>query len=122
MPPQSPSKKRTSSARSARSKKRASTGSRSIDVILPARTPLDALPQSSTRESRIPLLYKPPEFKRRTFKRRSFEEKQILTQEAHARVIQQLEKKWLAVCTYAKYQRYDGTIPTSQVFFSTFYF
>ena len=115
MPPQKPSKKRILAANGERTSRHSSSGSRTIDEILPAKRPIEAPPTSPKRISTLPTLYKPPEFKKRIFKKRSKEEIARMKETISLRAIHQLERRWLAVCHFSKHQRYDGSIPSEQV-------
>lgn len=95
-----------------RSQKHNSSGSRKIDIILPAIKPLFGPPQNEKRVVNSPPLYHPPEFKQRRWHKRSDEEKKQKSKFEEMKRLRQLEKKWNAVFTYARYQKADGSIPS----------
>lgn len=89
-----------------------SSGTRKIDVVLPAVNPIDAPPLSEKRVSQSPSNYHPPEFKQRHWKKKTPEQKQQITLSEQRKKLFSLEKKWYAIFCYARFQRDDGSIPT----------
>lgn len=121
MPVLSPSKKKSMLAAGKRSELRKSTGPRSIDIILPAINPIDALPSKRKRDSVEPLRYV-EQFKERKRPKRfpstkfqSDTGRRVLRSAStimnNLDDIMDLEKKWSAVLDYSCSCHPDGSIP-----------
>ena len=103
-------KQSTIKASLSRSKFHRSSGSRKIDIVLPATKPLDGPPMHDKRQSQIPRIYHPPEFKKTKWKKKSPGEKKHLSLLEMKKKVKTLEKKWYAAFCYGRHQKEDGTV------------
>lgn len=89
-----------------------SSGSRRIDVVLPAINPINKPPEVDKRISQVPSIYHPPSFKQRRWRKKTKEEKRQFTLSEQRKKLIALEKKWYAIFCFAQHQKEDGSIPT----------
>lgn len=103
-------KKSSLAASKQRSLNRKSTGTRRIDIVLPAVNPIDGPPVSEKRSIRAPTTYHPPVIKQRKWKKKTPEQKKQFSLSEQRKKLLTLEKKWYAIFCFARHQKEDGSI------------